>query len=184
MIKSLLYFLSFGMKHSANIFLIGPMGAGKSTVGRLLSKTLEVPFYDSDKEIEQQTGASIPLIFEYEGEEGFRRRESEVLNALTQMSPIVLATGGGAVLLPENQGFLRQRGFVVYLQCVVEKQLERTHKDVNRPLLKTSDPRAKLEELIAIREPIYRSLADYVVDTGQCSSRAAVRQILRVYHRH
>ncbi|MBS1214214.1 MAG: aroK [Proteobacteria bacterium] len=171
------------MKFNGNIFLIGPMGAGKTTIGRLLSKALSISFHDSDKEIEQRTGVSIPMIFEYEGEPGFRKRESEVLTVLTQNSPIILATGGGSVLLESNREVLRQRGFVVYLQCAVEKQLERTHKDSNRPLLKTENPRARLEELLAVRDPIYRSVAHFTVDTGRYSSRSAVRQILRAYNR-
>ena len=171
------------MKNGGSIFLVGPMGAGKTTIGRLLAKALGVDFLDSDKEIEQRTGVSIPTIFEYEGEPGFRRREAEVLAELTRISPLVLATGGGSVILPENQQALRQRGFVVYLQCAVDKQLERVHKDSNRPLLKTDDPRARLEELIAARAPIYEAIADLVVDTGQSSSRCAVRQILKAFNR-
>lgn len=171
------------MKYNGNIFLVGPMGAGKTTIGRLLAKSLGVEFFDSDKEIEQRTGVSIPMIFEYEGEAGFRRREAEALAALTHKAPIVLSTGGGSIILPENQQALRQRGFVVYLQCSVDKQLERTHKDTNRPLLKTDDPRARLEELLATRGPIYQAIADFTVDTGQHSSRSAVRQILKALNR-
>ncbi len=171
------------MKFNGNIFLIGPMGAGKTTIGRLLAKALGVAFVDSDKEIEQRTGVSIPMIFEYEGETGFRKRESDVLASLTQTCPIVLATGGGSVLLPANRDYLGERGFVVYLQCTVDKQMERTHKDTNRPLLKTENPRARLEELLAVRDPLYRSLADFIVDTGHFSSRSAVRQILRAFNR-
>jgi shikimate kinase len=171
------------MKHKKNIFLIGPMGAGKSTIGRVLAKNLGVDFIDSDKEIEKRTGVSIPMIFEYEGEAGFRKREAEVLADLTGLHGIVLATGGGSILLPENRDNLRQSGFVVYLHCPIDKQLERTHKDSNRPLLKTENPRQKLLELFTVREPIYRGLADTIVDTGQCSSRSVVRQILRAYNR-
>lgn len=170
------------MKLNGNIFLIGPMGAGKTTIGRLLAKSLGLTFIDSDKEIEHRTGVSIPMIFEYEGEAGFRKRESEVLGVLTQLHPIVLATGGGAVLLPENRTFLRQRGFVVYLQCTVDKQLERTHRDPNRPLLNTENPRARLEELLRVRDPLYRSVAHCTIDTGQFSRRSAVRQILRAFN--
>lgn len=159
------------------------MGAGKTTIGRLLAKALGVSFVDSDKEIEQRTGVSIPMIFEYEGEAGFRKRETEVLGDLTLKESIVLATGGGAVLAEENRVYLRQRGFVVYLQCAVDKQLERTHKDSNRPLLKTENPRARLEELLRIRAPIYRALSNFTIDTGIYSSRSAVRQILRAYNR-
>lgn len=159
------------------------MGAGKTTIGRLLAKNEGIKFYDSDKEIEQKTGVSIPMIFEYEGEAGFRRRESEVLAELTALSPIVLATGGGSVLMSENQQCLKSRGYVVYLLCPVEKQLERTGKDSNRPLLNTEDPRARLEALLNVRDPIYRSVADYIVDTGHNSSRNAVRLILKAYNR-
>ena len=171
------------MNNNGNIFLVGPMGAGKTTIGRMLARTLGVPFVDSDREIEQRTGVSIPMIFEYEGEAGFRKRESEVIGLLTENSPLVLATGGGAVLLPENQQVLTERGFVVYLQCSVERQLERTRNDSHRPLLKTPDPRARLEELFQVRDPIYRALADYIVDTGTFSSRNAARQIARAYRR-
>lgn len=158
------------------------MGAGKTTIGRMLAKGLKISFVDSDKEIEKRTGVSIPMIFEYEGEDGFRKREGEVLTELTRMDGIVLATGGGAVLLPGNRECLRRRGFVVYLYCSVEKQLERTRKDSNRPLLNTENPRQRLFDLFSIREPIYRNLADVVIDTGQCSSRSAVRQILKAYN--
>ena len=171
------------MKFNGNIFLVGPMGAGKTTIGKLLAKTLGVEFLDSDKEIELRTGVTIPMIFEYEGESGFRRREAETLADLTLMSPIVLATGGGSVILPENQGVLRKRGFVVYLQCAVDKQLERTQWDVNRPLLKTENPRARLEELLNARDPIYHAIADLIVDTGELSSRSSVRHILKAFNR-
>ncbi len=170
------------MKYNGNIFLVGPMGAGKTTIGKLLAKTLGVEFLDSDKEIEKRTGASIPVIFEYEGEAGFRRREAETLAELATLRPIVLATGGGSVILPENQTVLRTSGFVVYLQCDVGKQLERTQWDANRPLLKTENPRARLEELFLAREPIYRAIADLIVDTGEYSSRSSVRHILKAIH--
>lgn len=171
------------MRQSTNIFLIGPMGAGKTTIGRLLAKNLGLDFVDSDKEIERKTGVSIPLIFEYEGEAGFRKREAETIQELTALDPIILATGGGSIMAPENRSLLRSRGFVVYLHCPVEKQLERTHKDSHRPLLQTENPRQKLMELFQIREPFYRELADYIVDTGQSSSRAVVRQILKAHER-
>ncbi|MEY4194453.1 MAG: hypothetical protein RLZZ226_821 [Pseudomonadota bacterium] len=171
------------MRSTRNIFLIGPMGAGKTTVGRLLAKTLDMEFHDSDREIEQRAGVSIPTIFEYEGESGFRRRESEALADLTRLDGIVMATGGGSILREENRICLHQRGFVVLLQCSVDKQLERTGKDSNRPLLHTDNPRETLRELFRTREPYYRALADYVVDTGQCSSRLAIRLILRAYQR-
>ena len=171
------------MKFNGNIFLVGPMGAGKTTIGKLLAKAMGVEFLDSDKEIELRTGVTIPMIFEYEGESGFRRREAETLADLTALSHIVLATGGGSVILPENQAVLRQRGFVVYLQCAVDKQLERTQWDINRPLLKTENPRARLEGLLKARDPIYHDIADLIVDTGEYSSRCAVRHILKVFNR-
>jgi shikimate kinase len=171
------------MRNRRNIFLIGPMGAGKTTVGRLLAGTLGLEFWDSDKEIERRTGVTVPMIFEYEGEAGFRRRETEVIADLTGREGIVLATGGGSVLVPENQEHLAARGFVIYLQCSVHKQLERTRKDVNRPLLQTENPRRKLEELLRMRDPIYRELADCIVDTGQHSSRSAVRRIINAYEK-
>lgn len=172
------------MPRKGNVFLIGPMGAGKTTIGRLLAKALNAEFVDSDREIEQRTGVSIPLIFEYEGEEGFRKREAEVLADLIRMQGIVLATGGGAILLQENRDRLSRGGFVVYLHCSVERQLERTHKDSHRPLLNTENPRQRLADLFQVREPIYRNLADTIVDTGHHSSRSVVRQILRDYQRY
>lgn len=171
------------MKFNGNVFLVGPMGAGKTTIGKLLAKAMGIKFFDSDKEIEQRTGVSIPMIFEYEGEPGFRKREAEILDDLTNLSPIILATGGGSVILPENRQTLRQRGFVVYLQCPVDKQLERTQKDANRPLLNTEDPRARLDELLKAREPSYHAIADFTVNTGEYSSRSSVKLILNAYHR-
>jgi shikimate kinase len=170
------------MKHNGNIFLVGPMGAGKTTIGRQLAKSLGVAFFDSDKEIERKTGVSIPMIFDYEGEQGFRKRESEIIDEITQQSPIILATGGGAIIQPANQAWLRERGFVVYLQCNVDTQLSRTRKDGNRPLLQTENPRARLEELYRFRDPIYRDLADSIVDTGRYSSRAAIHRILAAFN--
>jgi len=155
------------------------MGAGKSTIGKLFAKTSGREFWDSDKEIERRTGVSIPMIFEYEGEPGFRRRESEVLAELCEQEDIVLATGGGAILLPENRELLRRRGFVVFLNCSVDKQLERTHRDSNRPLLKTEDPRQRLEDLFRERQPLYVELADLIIDTGVLSGPAAVRRIMK-----
>lgn len=171
------------MRHSRNIYLIGPMGAGKTTVGRMLAKALGIIFVDSDREIEQRTGVSIPMIFEYEGEGGFRKREAEVLADLVQSDDVVLATGGGAVLQEANRQLLKQHGFVVYLQCSVDTQLERTHKDANRPLLRTENPRQRLTDLSKTREPLYREIADTIVDTGRYSSRSVVRHILRAYQR-
>lgn len=154
------------------------MGAGKSTIGRLLAQALDRPFVDSDKEIEARTGATIPLIFEKEGEAGFRLRERQAIEALTARTGIVLATGGGAVLAAENRNCLAARGFVVYLETSVEEQLRRTARDTNRPLLQTADPRARLSELLHIRDPLYREVADYVVHTDGRQSRRVAALIL------
>lgn len=157
------------------------MGAGKTTVGRQLSRVLSAGFYDSDREIESRTGVDIPLIFEYEGEEGFRDREQLMIDELTQLSDIVLATGGGAILRDENRRNLVTRGFVIYLRCPIDCQLQRTHKDRNRPLLNTDNIREKLTEIIAFREPLYLDCADYIVDTGKWSTRYVVRDIMKVF---
>lgn len=169
------------MTQSENIYLIGLMGAGKTTIGRQLAKALKLPFYDSDKAIEESTGVDIPTIFEFEGEEGFRDREQKMLKQLTEMNGIVLATGGGAILREANRKLLKEKGFIVYLQCSVERILERTRRDTQRPLLKTENPRARIEELFAQREPLYLSCADYKIDTGVMQSKAVVNQILDAY---
>ncbi|PWV58699.1 shikimate kinase AroK [Plasticicumulans acidivorans] len=161
-----------------NIFLVGPMGAGKSTIGRQLGQLLQRPFIDSDREIEQQTGATIPLIFEMEGEAGFRTREKQVIEELCRHEGIVLATGGGAILDPDNRRALADNGFVVYLLTSVDEQLRRTARDGNRPLLQTPNPRAKLTELLQIRDPLYREVADLVIQTDARQSRKVVSQII------
>lgn len=163
------------------IFLVGLMGAGKSTIGKQLAKVLHKEFVDSDREIEAQTGATIPLIFELEGEEGFRRRECEMIDRLTRQADTVLATGGGAVLNEENRKVLRERGLVVYLHATVDQLLERTRMDRNRPLLQTEDPRARLEELLEARDPLYRDVADITVDTGKSSIRDVVQQLVQQF---
>ncbi|MEW6766294.1 MAG: shikimate kinase AroK [Pseudomonadota bacterium] len=165
------------MKRS--IFLIGPMGAGKSTSGRLLARTLGMSFIDSDKVIEERTGASIPLIFELEGEAGFRAREQAVIDELSRSPNIVLATGGGAILAPENREALRERGHVVYLHASIDHQMERTAHDRNRPLLQTPDRRGKLEELMKLREPLYRQTAHLIVETDGLSPKTVVQRIVR-----
>lgn len=167
------------MADSGNIFLIGLMGAGKTTIGRQLAQSLGKNFLDSDHEIEARTGVNIPLIFELEGEDGFREREAVVIDELTKRENIVLATGGGVVLREENRQKLKQRGTVIYLQASVDQLLERTRKDKNRPLLQTADPRARLSSLLDEREPLYLELADLVVTTGQGSIRSVVETILR-----
>jgi shikimate kinase len=152
-----------------NIFLVGLMGAGKTSVGRLLAKRLGKAFYDCDQEIERATGVKIPVIFEIEGEAGFRAREARMLAELAGRHDIVLATGGGAVLSADNRKLLAGNGVVVYLRAVVADLWQRTRHDRNRPLLKTAEPRAKLEQLFAERDPLYRSIADIIVDTGSQS---------------
>lgn len=156
------------------------MGAGKTTVGRYLAELLNRQFIDSDHEIEARTGASIPWIFEKEGELGFRQREKAVISALTQLSNIVLATGGGAVTQAENRQHLHARGIVVYLYTPVEIQLLRTQRDRNRPLLQVEDPEKKLRELLAFRDPLYREVAHVVVETNQGSARDLAQKILQL----
>ena len=152
-----------------NIFLVGLMGAGKTSVGKLLAKRLGKDFFDCDQEIERATGVKIPVIFEIEGEAGFRAREARMLAELAGRRDIVLATGGGAVLSADNRKLLAGNGVVVYLRAVVGELWQRTRHDRNRPLLKTAEPRAKLEQLFAERDPLYRSVADIIVDTGSQS---------------
>jgi shikimate kinase len=166
------------MKTPGSFFLTGPMGAGKSTIGRQLSKQLGLPFHDSDHEIEVRTGVDIPLIFELEGEAGFRKRECIVIDELTRQPGIVLATGGGAILDPANREHLSSRGKVIYLHASVSQQLKRTRMDRNRPLLQTDNPRARLEELMATRDPLYREIADLVIDTDGMRVRDVVNKIV------
>lgn len=167
------------MSRLDNIFLIGPMGAGKSTIGRHLAELLNKDFRDSDSEIEKRTGAGIPLIFEIEGETGFRTRESSIIDDLTRLSNMVLATGGGAVLSPDNRKILRERGIVVYLHAPLETLLQRTHRDRHRPLLQTDDRRRTLEDILKAREPVYRQAADMVIETSHRSPVSVAREIAR-----
>lgn len=146
------------------------MGAGKTTIGRLLAKQLGRDFYDSDVEIERKTGVKIPLIFELEGEDGFRKRETATIEELTQLKNIVMATGGGAVLLPENRALLKKNSKIIYLRGKVNDLYQRTRHDKTRPLLQGGSLRQKLERLYIQRDPIYTSLADYIVDTGAQSA--------------
>ena len=149
-----------------NIFFIGLMGAGKTTIGRLLAKHLNKDFYDTDVEIEKRTGVKIPVIFDLEGEEGFRKRETELIQELTSHNNIVMATGGGAVIAPQNQQLLKAHGIVIYLRANVNELWYRTRNDKHRPLLQNVDIHAKLEQLYAERNPIYTQTAHYIVDTG------------------
>lgn len=160
-----------------NVFLIGLMGAGKTTVGRLLAKHRQLDFVDSDQEIEARCGVSIPTIFEIEGEAGFRRREAAMIDELTQRRGIVLATGGGAVLDPDNRARLKARGTVVYLRAHPHELYLRTRHDRNRPLLQTEDPLQKLKALYQLRHPLYMEIADIVLDTGRQSVHCLVRRL-------
>lgn len=158
------------------IVLVGPMGAGKSTIGRLLARHLGYPFHDSDKVIEERCGANIPWIFDVEGESGFRRREAQVIAELLEQRPVVLATGGGAITVEENRRRLADV-FVVYLRTSLDQQYERTRMDRNRPLLQHDDPRAVLENLFRERDPLYTGVADIVMKTDRKSPRLVARQI-------
>ena len=162
---------------SENIYLIGPMGAGKSSIGKQLATSLRKQFLDSDSEIEQRTGAKIELIFDIEGEPGFRKREVQVIGELTRLDNIVLATGGGAVLMEENRKNLRENGTVIYLKASPELLMQRTEKDRNRPLLQNGDRMQIIRELLEAREPLYMETADYVIDTEENSIKQVVKHI-------
>lgn len=165
------------MKQPRNLFLVGPMGAGKSAVGRQLAKMLHLDFLDSDDEVERRTGVDIAFIFEKEGEAGFRKREVQVIDELSQRDGVVLATGGGAIVDIDSRSRLGARGFVVYLHTTVEQQLERTGRGRERPLLENRDKSAVLEELMTARDPLYREIADLVVDTDGRRVQTVARQI-------
>lgn len=170
------------MENRRNIYLVGLMGAGKTTVGRQLAKRLGRPFYDSDHEIVERTGVPIPTIFEIEGEDGFRRREAQTIAELSNAQNIVLATGGGVVLNPENRRRLHDTGWVVYLNVPPAMLYERTRHDRNRPLLQVSDPLARLEELYAIRDPLYRDAAHFVVNGSHLVASGIVHYLLREFN--
>ncbi len=163
----------------ANIYLIGPMGSGKTAVGRQLARDIGRPFYDSDREIERRTGVEIALIFEKEGEAGFRIRECDAIEELSRVEGAVIATGGGAILNPANRERLKATGTILYLKTSVDEQLRRTRRNRARPLLQTDDPRAVLERLAEIRRPIYESIADITLDTGGQRVRAVARNARR-----
>lgn len=162
-----------------NIFLIGPMGAGKSTIGRALAKEIKLEFYDSDEVIEERAGADIAWIFDVEGEDGFRKREQRVIEELTQKSNIVLATGGGVVMTSENRNALAARGTVIYLKTSLQQQYERTKRDTKRPLLQTDNLNERLLELRDEREPFYEELADISFETDKLTVKAVANNIIK-----
>ena len=166
------------LKSQTNIFLIGMPGAGKTTVGRALARRMAKTFHDSDHEIEARTGVAVRVIFEIEGEPGFRKRESETIDRMTQLENVVLATGGGAILDPANRECLTSRGFVIYLHAQPRELWHRTRRDNARPLLQGADPRARLEQLYAVRDPLYRDMADLIVDTGRQSANSLVTELI------
>ena len=160
------------------IFFVGLMGAGKTTVGRSLAKNLGLDFYDTDQEIEKRTGVRVPIIFEMEGEEGFRKREAQAIREVTSEQNIVLATGGGAVLLPENRQALSSQGTVIYLHANPTELWHRTKGGEGRPLLRNGDAKKILENLYAIRDPLYREIADHVIETGKPSVNQLVNTLI------
>jgi len=167
------------MSSCKSIFLVGPMGAGKTTIGKLLAAELGLEFVDSDRYIEERCGANIPWIFDMEGEAGFRDREALAIEQLTALNGIVLATGGGAILRRENRHYLNQRGVVVYLCTSIEQQLQRTARDRNRPLLQTENPEQVLRTLFDVRDPLYREAAHVILKTDQRNPRWVVNEIKR-----
>jgi shikimate kinase len=167
------------MAEKRNIFLVGPMGAGKSTIGRELADKLHLDFFDSDQEIERRTGADIAWVFDLEGEEGFRKREETVIDDLSEKQGIVLATGGGSVISPQVRNRLSARGIVVYLETTIDKQVARTQRDRRRPLLQTSeDTRTVLENLAVDRNPLYEEIADVIVKTDDQSAKIVASKIV------
>jgi len=167
-----------GAPGPGSIFLVGMMGAGKSTIGRLLATSLGLAYLDADRELEARSGVSIPTIFEIEGEAAFRRREAALLDELTKLKGIVLATGGGAVLEAETRERLRARGLVVYLKASADEIFRRTRRDRSRPLLQAADPHARIVELIGQREPLYEEIAHLRVQSGASSPRRLVDRLL------
>ena len=166
------------MAENRNIYIVGPMGAGKSTIGRHIAQQLHLEFFDSDSEIERRTGAEIAWVFDVEGEDGFRVREASVIEDLTEKQGIVLATGGGSIISKEVRNKLSARGLVVYLETTIDKQLARTQRDKRRPLLQTDKPRQVLEDLAAIRNPLYEEIADLTVRTDEQSAKLVAKEII------
>jgi len=167
------------MEKPRNVFLIGPMGAGKTTVGKILADELGLDFLDTDKEIEERTGADIGWIFDVEGEEGFRKREAAMLDELTERNGVLIATGGGIVLREDNRKRLVSRGTVVYLDAPLDQQVERTSRDRNRPLLQDGEPREILEGMAEERDPLYREVADFVFRADKRSARVLATEIVK-----
>ena len=166
------------MAEKRNIYIVGPMGAGKSTIGRHIAQQLHLDFFDSDSEIERRTGAEIAWVFDVEGEDGFRVREASVIEDLTEKQGIVLATSGGSIISKDVRNKLSARGLVVYLETTIDKQLARTQRDKRRPLLQTDKPRQVLEDLAAIRNPLYEEIADITVRTDEQSAKLVAKEIL------
>lgn len=167
------------MPNLHRVFLVGPMGAGKTTIGKYLAQQLNLQFADTDTEIEARTGADIPWIFDVEGEQGFRDREQQAVEEMTLWDNVLLATGGGVIMRPENRSVLAARGFVVYLHATVDEQVRRTHRDRRRPLLQDGDPEVILRDLMVVRDPLYREIADHVIDTDGCSPRTVAQNLVR-----
>ncbi|MEZ7767205.1 shikimate kinase AroK [Haemophilus parahaemolyticus] len=168
------------MAEKRNIFLIGPMGAGKSTIGRQVAQMLGMEFMDSDSVIEERAGADIDWIFDVEGEAGFRKREERIINELTQGQGVVLSTGGGSILSKDNRNVLSARGIVIYLETTIDKQFERTQRDKKRPLLQNDDPRKTLEELAKIRNPLYEEIADITLQTDDQAAKLVATNIIEM----
>lgn len=167
------------MTVASNLILVGPMGAGKTTVGRLLAAELSCEFFDTDHEIQQRCGADIPWIFDVEGEDGFRQRETQMIRELSARNGAVIATGGGAVLREENRDLLRESGTVIYLSITVEQQLKRTSRDRSRPLLQRPDKEKVLREMYRQRDPLYRATADIIIRSERRGPRSVVRNIVQ-----
>jgi shikimate kinase len=162
-----------------NIFFVGMMGSGKSTIGRQLAKRLKLKFYDCDHEIERRTGVNIPIVFDIEGEQGFRKREKQIIDELTNLTGIILATGGGAVLDSTNRKYMTERGFVIYLKAGIDQLLKRTSKDKMRPLLQTDDPETKLKKILNEREPLYKEVANLTIETDNRKVKNIVDEICK-----